>query len=201
MISLSMPLTATDFAVRLSPLKISYFFLPAASDGLIFVSEVHFALKLLSYGNIFLLCFPLFFSSLPSENRMRLTADRSKTAHATLFKAALVAGLQPNLVICGCTFSFSGDGISEGILGICIQGGITGGQGGCMGEERGNTGAGGMMQEAGRTILQNRKGSLQFHRSRGEKHPGRPSHAYPRSLPCGRCLPSHKHFPVLPPVR
>lgn len=116
-----MPLTATDFAVRLSPLKISYFFLPAASDGLIFVSEVHFALKLLSYGNIFLLCFPLFFSSLPSENRMRLTADRSKTAHATLFKAALVAGLQPNLVICGCTFSFSGDGISEGILGICIQ--------------------------------------------------------------------------------
>lgn len=61
MISLSMPLTATDFAVRLSPLKISYFFLPAASDGLIFVSEVHFALKLLSYGNIFLLCFPLFF--------------------------------------------------------------------------------------------------------------------------------------------
>lgn len=85
------------------------------------------------------------------------------------------------------------------------SGGITGGgQGGCMGEERGkegNTGAGGMMQEAGRTILQNRKGSLQFHRSRGEKHPGRPSHAYPRSLPCGRCLPSHKHFPVLPPVR
>lgn len=63
MISLSMPLTATDFAVRLSPLKISYFFLPAASDGLIFVSEVHFALKLLSYGNIFLLCFPLFFVS------------------------------------------------------------------------------------------------------------------------------------------
>lgn len=58
-----MPLTATDFAVRLSPLKISYFFLPAASDGLIFVSEVHFALKLLSYGNIFLLCFPLFFVS------------------------------------------------------------------------------------------------------------------------------------------
>ena len=55
------------------------------------------------------------------------------------------------------------------------SGGITGGQGGCMGEERGkegNTGAGGMMQEAGRTILQNRKGSLQFHRSRGEKHPG-----------------------------
>lgn len=84
------------------------------------------------------------------------------------------------------------------------RGGITGGQGGCMGEERGkegNTGAGGMMQEAGRTILQNRKGSLQFHRSRGEKHPGRPSHAYPRSLPCGRCLPSHKHFPVLPPVQ
>lgn len=213
MISLSMPLTATDFAVRLSPLKISYFFLPAASDGLIFVSEVHFALKLLSYGNIFLLCFPLFFSSLPSENRMRLTADRSKTAHATLFKAALVAGLQPNLVICGCTFSFSGDGISEGILGICIQWGDNWGrtrrmhgrgQGGCMGEERGkegNTGAGGMMQEAGRTILQNRKGSLQFHRSRGEKHPGRPSHAYPRSLPCGRCLPSHKHFPILPPVR
>lgn len=59
----------------------------------------------------------LFFSSLPSENRMRLTADRSKTAHATLFKAALVAGLQPNLVICGCTFSFSGDGIFECILG------------------------------------------------------------------------------------
>lgn len=118
MITLSMPSTATDFAVRLSPLKISYFFLPAASDGLIFVSEVHFALKLLSYGKIFLLCFPLFFPSLPSENRMRLTADMSKTAHATLFKAALVAGLQPNPVICGCTFSFSGDGISEGILGI-----------------------------------------------------------------------------------
>lgn len=116
MISLSMPLTATDFAVRLSPLKISYFFLPAASDGLIFVSEVHFALKLLSYGNIFLLCFPLFFVS-AIQNRMRLTADRSKTAHATLFKAALVAGLQPNPVICGCTFSFSGDGIFECILG------------------------------------------------------------------------------------
>lgn len=130
MITLSMPPTATDFAVRLSPLKISYFFLPAASDGLIFVSEVHFALKLLSYGKIFLLCFPLFFPSLPSENRMRLTADMSKTAHATLFKAALVAGLQPNPVICGCTFSFSGDGISEGILGICIQWcGITGGKG------------------------------------------------------------------------
>ena len=131
MISLSMPLTATDFAVRLSPLKISYFFLPAASDGLIFVSEVHFALKLLSYGNIFLLCFPLFFSSLPSENRMRLTADRSKTAHATLFKAALVAGLQPNLVICGCTFSFSGDGIFECILGYLypVGGGITRGKG------------------------------------------------------------------------
>lgn len=130
MISLSMPLTATDFAVRLSPLKISYFFLPAASDGLIFVSEVHFALKLLSYGNIFLLCFPLFFSSLPSENRMRLTADRSKTAHATLFKAALVAGLQPNLVICGCTFSFSGDGIFECILGYLYPvGGITRGKG------------------------------------------------------------------------
>lgn len=48
---------------------------------------------------------------------MRLTADMSKTAHATLFKAALVAGLQPNLVICGCTFSFSGDGIFECILG------------------------------------------------------------------------------------
>lgn len=130
MISLSMPLTATDFAVRLSPLKISYFFLPAASDGLIFVSEVHFALKLLSYGNIFLLCFPLFFSSLPSENRMRLTADRSKTAHATLFKAALVAGLQPNLVICGCTFSFSGDGIFECILGYLYPvGGVTRGKG------------------------------------------------------------------------
>lgn len=130
MITLSMPPTATDFAVRLSPLKISYFFLPAASDGLIFVSEVHFALKLLSYGKIFLLCFPLFFPSLPSENRMRLTADMSKTAHATLFKAALVAGLQPNPVICGCTFSFSGDGIFEGILGICIQWwGITGGKG------------------------------------------------------------------------
>lgn len=40
MISLSMPPTATDFAVRLSPLKISYFFLQAASDGLIFVSEI-----------------------------------------------------------------------------------------------------------------------------------------------------------------
>lgn len=74
--------------------------------------------------------FLFFFPSLPSENRMRLTADMSKTAHATLFKAALVAGLQPNPVICGCTFSFSGDGISEGILGICIQWcGITGGKG------------------------------------------------------------------------
>ena len=121
MISLSMPLTATDFAVRLSPLKISYFFLPAASDGLIFVSEITVPDGSDYFTETFPFLPPLLLPSEPfpfSKNRMRLTADRSKTAHATLFKAALVAGLQPNLVICGCTFSFSGDGISEG-MGTC----------------------------------------------------------------------------------
>lgn len=199
-----MPPTATDFAVRLSPLKISYFFLPAASDGLIFVSEVHFALKLLSYGKIFLLCFPLFFRLCHPKTVCVLlrTCQRQHMPHSS----------KPLWWLVYSQTWLSADALSHFLVMAYLRvfwvsvssGGITGGQGGCMGEERGkegNTGAGVMMQEAGRKILQNRKGSLQFHRSRGQKHPGRPSHAYPRSLPCGRCLPSHNHFPVLPPVR
>ena len=97
MISLSMPLTATDFAVRLSPLKISYFFLPAASDGLIFVSEITVLDESDYFTEKFPFLPPLLLPSEPfpfSENRMRLTAGRPKTAPATPSKAVLEAGLR-----------------------------------------------------------------------------------------------------------
>lgn len=96
MITLSMPPTATDFAVRLSPLKISYFFLPAASDGLIFVSEITVPDGSDYFTETFPFLPPLLLPSEPfpfSENRMRLTADRSKTAPATPSKAVPEAGL------------------------------------------------------------------------------------------------------------
>lgn len=120
MISLSMPLTATDFAVRLSPLKISYFFLPTASDGLI-VSEITVPDESDYFTEKFPF-FPLFYFRLSHSLSLKtvcvlLREDlRQRPQHPPKPFWWLVCGKFRG--ICGCTFSFSGDGISEG-MGTC----------------------------------------------------------------------------------